>query len=1108
MPPLQQGQGCDGAVAVVRKSSSSSSSSLSPTPPSATSSSSSSTTSSQSSKMKWADLAQIASLAAQKVEHDFDKRSALVAGKKKKSSSSSSSSSSSPTTATEASPTKLVALVSPDELLLSTSGVFDDGGKTTGGGKGKATGDKEASITSSSSSSNNSSNSNQPYLISHLDGICLSQDVEFDDEDIEETRERFAERTSYENYFAVKFVNPSLFSRTSDDGDGDGDGNNAHSPERIEQRKKLVQQVSSSLVLECKILSNLEKKHPHISQVYATTPKGCTAGFGHRVLEDNFFIVTDEIKETLSDRVRSWRNKQSYEAERFDDQERSQSEVTQRLEVGLDIASALAFLSNRRIVYLLNPSKVGFDTRMGRIKLFCFGTAFEDGEKPFVTTNPHDTDMKKLVYCAPEVLRQDSNMKGVTVSADSYSFGILLWEILILKHPFQFMSREKYLSDVAHGNTRPNLSRHMSTSLQQLMGKCWVGDPEGRLAMKDIHDQLEGLLLEGSNLTVGRTEEKSPARPKSKRIVSNKADDEDNLKDAANDGKSIRSADHSRRSRESHSREKKTTPTEVIRNETKYRSHRHGHSHSHSHIRQRKEQSEDGHSANECTKISAAASNEKRRRSSERDIRTRSRSKSLTRSPRKSKESSQEARSSRIINYEKDEPCSHDDPNESRSATSGGSTRSGRSHGSNGSKGSNDSKSFRHHSSRRGTRPTEDERASKSHRDLKGFLTSNKESSGNSATDKDDKPRSPAKTPDRRSGGRIRRSVSNDIVLPLKKVPADDEGRRSRLSRRTKSFTGQFSSRTSPTRTASPKQVSRRPSSTMSMGKDDADTKPTPSHEPRRRIAYSLSPSAERASGIVVPSSSRPLMKGVRSRTDDPSNAASENFTRRAPGRSISNAETAFARKEFSQRKPRSFRPRTSESETLLREKSTFAAKSLHDLTFLKDDIEDKDEDEDEIFPEFSGSNKQKKDLTIGTNNDDGHNDGTGEDDRRGRLKATASGGLIMINAKDKNLGGSMSRQKFLSEQQKQHQQQAETGMVSSSLREMQRRQQYNQSVAAAAAAAKSGSCRFLVGSSRRDLMMTNNNNKTVSSKVTMKAKSKRTLISSSSRNLLQHDHP
>jgi Protein tyrosine and serine/threonine kinase len=764
---------------------------------------------------------------------------------------------------------------------------------------------------------------------------------------------------------------------------------------------------------------------------------------------------------------------------------------------------------------------------MGRVKLFSFGTAFEDGEKPFVDSVMDD--MPRRVYCAPEVIL-NANIKGVTVKADVYAFGMLLWEILVLKQPLQSMTYEKHLSEVVHGKTRPHLSKHMPVSLQQLMGKCWTGNSSDRLSMKEVHDNLEGLLLEGIELTV-RPEEKTPAQSRTKGIIHKKEDCEGD-DDGIHDGKSVRSADQTARSRESDgSKETKDSKeaTESDKNEKDDKSHRHS--------RKIKYNSHDGHSLDDGDEIKSTRSKESRR-SEDGEKSSRSRSKSQSRSPRPTRDMGQKPRSCRKIKYEKDKH--HDDPNESRSTTSRGSNRSKGSSGSKGSKGSRDSTSLRRHSSRRGTRPSEEQRKAKSQQETFESSTCN-ETSSSKNTGNTIPVTSPLTSPNKNRGGRVRRSASNDTVTMPKKIGDSEEGVDRQVSRR-KSFDGILPSKQASARFASPKRVRRRLSRATSAGrlvtdteKDDADRTSSvspSSQEARRRVLHSLSPASGKPKDHTVPLSSRQLMKGKRTEVVE-SKGSNEDLVRRAPGRSKSNDEKIFSKEAIAKQKQSTLGRR--KSEILLPQKEAAAARSEIELN-AKDEADEEEEvfevvhtqpsserrftrgnlsksrsesfrglsgaaagrqegskktneqnkqstgNEDEIFPEFAGSSPKKaqQDQPAEIEEDDNEN-------RRGKLKATPNGGLIQANSRDLNVGGSKAREKFISEHQKQ--QQLENGAVAGSLRDKQRRQQYNQSVAAAAAA---GGSRF---GSRRDLTRSSSNR-------LLKGKSKRSLSRHSSRKL------
>lgn len=305
----------------------------------------------------------------------------------------------------------------------------------------------------------------------------------------EQCRARFAGR-SHEGHYAVKFVDPHA----------------------LQTDPRSAVDAASSLVAEAKILMNLEK-HPHVSRIYGIHVRGPGAGFANNPIEQNFFLIADAISETLPDRIRAWRKGEAYEGERLDDLEVRQSKVTQRLEIALDIVSALTFLSKRNLVYFLHPEKVGFDSRMKRIKLFDFGHAQESGKSPYFFFE--ENNMVRRVYLAPEVLRREK----IALDADVFAVGMLLWEILILKPPLYGMKRDQHMKDVANGKRRPYLSTTLPKGVKQLIEDCWA--PNSRPTVKVVNDKLEELLLEGIELPLTVDDIQRPM-PRSRRIKYNK----------------------------------------------------------------------------------------------------------------------------------------------------------------------------------------------------------------------------------------------------------------------------------------------------------------------------------------------------------------------------------------------------------------------------------------------------------------------------------------------------------------------------------------------------------------------------------------------------------
>ena len=331
-------------------------------------------------------------------------------------------------------------------------------------------------------------------------------------------RDRLMERTSDGSY-GVKYVRPGLLL------------DSLYGPTIV-----------ADLVLELRIMQNLPG-HPNISPLYGMHFKGLTAltdddtldisslstALAAQSLRNNaFFWITDRIQETLPERMEArWRNKQGYNTStgggggcggdenhiKNENQNIANSawKFSQRLEVALDISSALLFLHDRGLVFHIRPEKVGFDAKHGCLKLFNFSEARQDGmsadDQSILLAEA--TQLSTLAYTAPEVL---CHARHITTSSDVYGFGVLLWYIVSLKPPYQgtfqttttspvtpfnytppMTVRQQYFQHVVKDHNRPLIGGKWPHKLAQLLEGCW--DPYLRMTMRRVNEQLEGMLL-------------------------------------------------------------------------------------------------------------------------------------------------------------------------------------------------------------------------------------------------------------------------------------------------------------------------------------------------------------------------------------------------------------------------------------------------------------------------------------------------------------------------------------------------------------------------------------------------------------------------------------
>lgn len=292
---------------------------------------------------------------------------------------------------------------------------------------------------------------------------------------------------------------------------------------------KIMQRIArNEMMVETQILLNLCSKssssHPNIIQIY-----------GMKVMMESpeeSFIITDCIHELLSDRIDRWERLIS-DDNNYDDvgtkgtktkilpnDPSNVSLLSQRLEMALEIASALAFLHDRNMIYFLRPESIGFDTRYDRLKLCQLGQVCKsDGFSPddkitsneminyyyynrITNVNSSNFENKNLIYTPPELLLRQAN--AVTTAVDVYSFGILLWRMITLKQPYYtpILQQEfsKFVHSICKNHERPCLQEidvviknNESHTIQNLLQECW--DPYKRPNMHIVIEQIGQFLL-------------------------------------------------------------------------------------------------------------------------------------------------------------------------------------------------------------------------------------------------------------------------------------------------------------------------------------------------------------------------------------------------------------------------------------------------------------------------------------------------------------------------------------------------------------------------------------------------------------------------------------
>ncbi|KAG6516173.1 hypothetical protein ZIOFF_026622 [Zingiber officinale] len=96
-----------------------------------------------------------------------------------------------------------------------------------------------------------------------------------------------------------------------------------------------------------------------------------------------------------------------------------------------------------------------------------------------------------LPWMAPELLYISSNK--VSEKIDVYSFGIVMWEILTGKEPYEDMHYGEVIGGLLHNTLRPIVPGSCDKDWRILMEQCWAVDPEQRPTFTQIASHLKSM---------------------------------------------------------------------------------------------------------------------------------------------------------------------------------------------------------------------------------------------------------------------------------------------------------------------------------------------------------------------------------------------------------------------------------------------------------------------------------------------------------------------------------------------------------------------------------------------------------------------------------------
>ncbi|XP_059668131.1 serine/threonine-protein kinase STY13 [Cornus florida] len=173
----------------------------------------------------------------------------------------------------------------------------------------------------------------------------------------------------------------------------------------------------------------------------------------------------------------------------------NQLDIRVALSFALDIARAMDCLHANGIIHRdLKPDNLLLTANQKSVKLADFGLAREESVTEMMTA-----ETGTYRWMAPELystvtLRQGEK-KHYNNKVDVYSFGIVFWELLTNRMPFEGMSNLQAAYAAAFKQERPSLPEDISPDLAFIIQSCWVEDPNMRPSFSQIIRMLNAFFF-------------------------------------------------------------------------------------------------------------------------------------------------------------------------------------------------------------------------------------------------------------------------------------------------------------------------------------------------------------------------------------------------------------------------------------------------------------------------------------------------------------------------------------------------------------------------------------------------------------------------------------